>query len=98
MKPDLQAKDRRIKDNHPPWYFYFNPQSGDDKDNKEEKEIYDDGPVAQDHQYSFQPGKRDQLPVRFRMLLIHLDVPDHHCRQEAEVHENGEFGEEAHVR
>lgn len=97
MKPNLQSEDHCIKDNHPPRNFQFHPYSGENKYDEEEKEIYDDGTIAQDNQRTFQPGQRNQLSVRAPMFLVHLYIPDHYRRQEAEIQQNREFGKEAHV-
>jgi hypothetical protein len=96
MKIYLAAEQQHIKDKHPFGDLRLHLQRSEDEPDQKEKQVNDDGPIAQYHQSAFQPGQLYHPHFMPFCSFIHLDIPEHHCGDKAEVAENGKFGEKSH--
>ncbi len=75
MKINLAAEDHDIKDNDPPGYFDTHFKSGENKTEKQEECINDNGAIPEYHQGSFQPGKRQHLGSASQWFIMHFKIP-----------------------
>lgn len=75
MKINLAAEDHDIKDNDPPGYFDTYPKGSENKTEKQEECINNNGAIPKYHQCSLQPGKRQYLIGASHWLIMHFKIP-----------------------